>query len=204
MKIICIGRNYAEHAIELGNKVPKEPLFFLKPETAILPRRNPLFYPSFTSDLQYELEIVVKINRLGKNIQKKFAHKYYEEIGLGIDFTARDIQKQCKKDGHPWEKAKAFDGSAVLGSQYIAKNQLDDLNNLNFELFKNGNVVQSGNTKDMIFKIDELIAFVPQYFTLKIGDLIFTGTPAGVGSVQIDDKLEGFLENQKLVAVNIK
>jgi 2-keto-4-pentenoate hydratase/2-oxohepta-3-ene-1,7-dioic acid hydratase in catechol pathway len=204
MKIICIGRNYAEHAIELGNKVPKEPLFFLKPETAILPRRNPLFYPSFTSDLQYELEIVVKINRLGKNIQKKFAHKYYEEIGLGIDFTARDIQKQCKKDGHPWEKAKAFDGSAVLGSQYIAKNQLDDLNNLNFELFKNGNVVQSGNTKDMIFKIDELIAFVSQYFTLKIGDLIFTGTPAGVGSVQIDDKLEGFLENQKLVAVNIK
>lgn len=204
MKIICIGRNYAEHAIELGNKVPKEPLFFLKPETAILSRRNPLFYPSFTSDLQYELEIVVKINRLGKNIQKKFAHKYYEEIGLGIDFTARDIQKQCKKDGHPWEKAKAFDGSAVLGSQYIAKNQLDDLNNLNFELFKNGNVVQSGNTKDMIFKIDELIAFVSQYFTLKIGDLIFTGTPAGVGSVQIDDKLEGFLENQKLVAVNIK
>ncbi|MBT4774940.1 MAG: fumarylacetoacetate hydrolase family protein [Crocinitomicaceae bacterium] len=204
MKIICIGRNYAEHAIELGNKVPKEPLFFLKPETALLPRRNPLFYPSFTSDLQYELEIVVKISRLGKNIQKKFAHKYYDEIGLGIDFTARDIQKQCKKDGHPWEKAKAFDGSAVIGNQYLAKDQLDNLNNLSFQLFKNGTVVQSGNTKDMIFKIDDLIEYVSQYFTLKIGDLIFTGTPVGVGPVQIDDKLEGFLENQKLVAVNIK
>ncbi|MDG2330242.1 MAG: fumarylacetoacetate hydrolase family protein [Flavobacteriales bacterium] len=204
MKIICIGRNYAEHAIELGNKVPKEPLFFLKPETALLPRRNPLFYPSFTSDLQYELEIVVKISRLGKNIQKKFAHKYYDEIGLGIDFTARDIQKQCKKDGHPWEKAKAFDGSAVIGNQYIAKDQLGNLNNLSFQLFKNGTVVQSGNTKDMIFKIDDLIEYVSQYFTLKIGDLIFTGTPVGVGPVQIDDKLEGFLENQKLVAVNIK
>jgi 2-keto-4-pentenoate hydratase/2-oxohepta-3-ene-1,7-dioic acid hydratase in catechol pathway len=204
MKIICIGRNYAEHAIELGNKVPKEPLFFLKPETALLPRRNPLFYPSFTSDLQYELEIVVKISRLGKNIQKKFAHKYYDEIGLGIDFTARDIQKQCKKDGHPWEKAKAFDGSAVIGNQYLAKDQLGNLNNLSFQLFKNGTVVQSGNTKDMIFKIDDLIEYVSQYFTLKIGDLIFTGTPVGVGPVQIDDKLEGFLENQKLVAVNIK
>ena len=141
---------------------------------------------------------------MGKNIQKKFAHKYYDEIGLGIDFTARDIQKQCKKDGHPWEKAKAFDGSAVIGNQYLAKDQLGNLNNLSFQLFKNGTVVQSGNTKDMIFKIDDLIEYVSQYFTLKIGDLIFTGTPVGVGPVQIDDKLEGFLENQKLVAVNIK
>lgn len=204
MKIICIGRNYSEHALELGNNVPAEPMFFLKPETALLPKRNPLYYPSFTANLQYELEVVFKICRLGKNIQKKFAHKYYNEIGLGIDFTARDLQQQCKLDGHPWEKAKAFDGSAVLGNKFIPKEQFNDINNLSFQLLQNGSAVQSGNTKDMIFTIDELIEHVSQFFTLKIGDLIFTGTPSGVGGVSIDDRLEGFLENEKLVSVNIK
>ena len=204
MKIICIGRNYADHAKELGNKVPETPMFFCKPDTAILPKRNPLYYPEFTKDLQYEVELVVKINKLGKHIEQRFAHTYYNEIGLGIDFTARDVQMQCKEKGHPWEKAKAFDGSAVLSQKFLKKQDLGDLANLNIRLTKNGEVVQNGNTKDMIFSIDELICHVSKYMTLKIGDLLFTGTPAGVGPVQIHDRLEGFIEDKKMLAVNIK
>lgn len=204
MKIICIGRNYVDHAKELNNPVPTTPLFFCKPDTAILPKRNPLYIPDFTKDLHHELEIVVKICKLGKNISPKFAHTYYNEIGIGIDFTARDLQRECKEKGLPWEMAKAFDNSAPLGRKFIPISQFDDINNINFHLLKNGEMVQQGNTKDMIFSIDQLIAHVSKYFTLKLGDLIFTGTPAGVGPVQIGDKLEGFLEGEKLLDLNIK
>lgn len=204
MKIICIGRNYVKHAKELGNEVPTEPVFFLKPDSAILPKKQPLFYPSFTNDLQYEIEIVVRINRLGKYIEERFAHKYYNEIGLGIDFTARDIQKECKAKGLPWEKAKGFDGSAVLGRKYLKKDEINDLQNLNFSLFKNGEVVQQGNTSDMLFKVDQIISYISKFYTLKIGDVIFTGTPEGVGPVSINDKLEGFIEDEKLINLIIK
>ncbi len=204
MKIICIGRNYVDHAKELGNKVPSEPLFFNKPDTAILPRRNPLYYPEFTKDLHYEVELVVKICKLGKHIEKKFAPTYYDEIGLGIDFTARDVQKQCKEKGHPWEKAKAFDGSAVLSQKFIPKSSFTDVNDISFHLTLNGDTVQSGNTSEMIFDIDTLVAYVSKYMTLKIGDLIFTGTPAGVGPVQINDRLEGFIGDERMLSVNIK
>ncbi|MFT7615017.1 MAG: acylpyruvate hydrolase [Parvicellaceae bacterium] len=204
MKIICIGRNYIDHAKELGNEIPSEPLFFLKPDTAILPKRNPLYYPEFTNDLHFEIEIVIKISKLGKHIQEKFADTYYNEIGLGIDFTARDVQKECKEKGHPWEKAKAFDGSAILSNQFILKSEFEDVQNIEFSLTKNGEVVQLGNSADMIFNINQLIAYVSRYMTLKIGDLIFTGTPKGVGPVQIHDKLEGFIGGRKMLAVNIK
>lgn len=204
MKIICIGRNYADHAKELGNSVPKAPIFFTKPDTAILPKRNPLYYPEFTNDLQYEVELVVKICKLGKHIEQRFAHTYYNEIGLGIDFTARDVQKQCKEKGHPWEKAKAFDGSAVLGTRYIPVTNFKDVGDINFHLTKNGEVVQKGNSGEMIFSINELIEYVSRFMTLKIGDLIFTGTPQGVGPVKIHDRLEGFIEGEKILAVNIK
>lgn len=204
MKIICIGRNYADHAKELNNALPTEPVFFLKPDTAILPKRQPFFIPDFTNDLHHELEIVIKINKLGKNIKEKFAHTYYSEIGLGIDFTARDLQQKCKEKGLPWEKAKAFDFSAPLGDRFIEVAKFEDLNNLNFRLLKNGQPVQIGNTKDMIFKIDHIISYISQFMTLKIGDLIFTGTPAGVGPVQIGDLLEGYLEEEKLLTLRIK
>jgi len=204
MKIICIGRNYVDHAKELGNTVPTEPIFFLKPDTAILPKRNPLYYPEFTNDLHYEIELVVKICKLGKHIQEKFAHTYYNEIGLGIDFTARDVQKACKEKGHPWEKAKAFDGSAVLSNSFISKSEFEDVKDIDFSLTKNGETAQIGNSSDMIFNVDQLICYVSKYMTLKIGDLIFTGTPKGVGPVQIHDKLEGFIGDQKMLAVNIK
>lgn len=204
MKIICIGRNYVNHAKELGNDVPKEPIFFLKPDSAILPKKQPLFYPDFTKDLHYEVEIVVRINRLGKHIEERFANKYYNEIGLGIDFTARDIQQECKEKGLPWEKAKSFDGSAVLGSKYLKVNEIENLGDLNFSLKKNGELVQQGNTSEMLFKIDEIIAYISRFYTLKIGDLIFTGTPSGVGPVNINDNLEGFIEDQKLINLLIK
>jgi acylpyruvate hydrolase len=204
MKIICIGRNYSEHAKELKNELPTEPLFFLKPDSAILPKKQPLFYPEFTNDLHYELEIVVKINKLGKHIEEKFAHTYYQEIGVGIDFTARDIQQECKAKGLPWEKAKGFDGSAILPKKFINKSNFKDLKDINFKLFKNKEEVQNGNTKDMIFSIDKIIAYISQFYTLKIGDLIFTGTPAGVGPVQIGDTLEGFLEEESLFTLKIK
>jgi acylpyruvate hydrolase len=204
MKIICIGRNYADHAKELNNPVPKEPVFFLKPETAILPKRNPFYYPSFTNDLHHELEIVLRINKLGKNIGERFASTYYNAIGVGIDFTARDIQRNCKEKGLPWEKAKAFDNSAPLSHKFIQVSEFKDLGNINFKLDKNGETVQSGNTKDMLFSFDQIIAYVSQYFTLKIGDLIFTGTPAGVGPVQIGDKLECYIEDQLMLSFNVK
>lgn len=205
MKIICIGRNYADHAKELKNAVPTEPMFFMKPESAILPKRNPLYIPEWTSDLHYEVEVIVKISRLGKYIEEQFAPKYYGEVSLGIDFTARDIQQQCKEKGHPWEKAKAFDGSAVVGKKFFNLEELGgDVGNIDFRLEKNGEVVQQGNTKEMIFSVDQIIAHVSQFMTLKIGDLIFTGTPAGVGPVQLEDVLEGFIGDEKLFRVKIK
>jgi 2-keto-4-pentenoate hydratase/2-oxohepta-3-ene-1,7-dioic acid hydratase in catechol pathway len=203
MKFICIGRNYAEHAKELNNAVPSEPVIFFKPETALLINKQPFFYPEFSKDIHYECEIVVRINRLGKNIQKQFAHRYYEEIGLGIDFTARDLQNHLKEKGLPWEKAKGFDGSAVLG-KFVPVNSLKNKENIEFQLLKNGSVVQTGFSKDMIFDIDAIIEHVSQFVTLKIGDIIFTGTPAGVGPVAVGDKLEGFLEGTSNFTLSVK
>lgn len=203
MKIICIGRNYADHAKELRNELPEFPLFFLKPDTALLSKSKDFYLPDFTSDLHYECEIVVRIDKVGKNIQEKFAANYYNEIGLGIDFTARDLQEECKAKGLPWERAKAFDNSAPIGDFYIHKKELD-LKNLNFRLDKNGESVQKGETKNMIFSIDQIISYVSQFITLKVGDLIFTGTPAGVGPVKIGDQLIGFIEDKKMFELNIK
>lgn len=203
MKIICIGRNYANHAKEMNSPIPDVPMFFMKPDTALLPKKNPFFYPSFTNDLHYECEIVVRINKLGKNIAEKFAHEYYDEIGLGIDFTARDLQQKCKENGHPWEIAKAFEHSAPMSDQFLNKNDLS-MENLNFFLYKNGELVQHGNTKDMIFNIDKLIAYISQFMTLKIGDLVFTGTPEGVGPVQIGDVLKGNIEDTDMFTLKIK
>lgn len=203
MKIICIGRNYADHAAELNNPVPKEPVVFLKPETALIPKNQPFFYPDFSNDIHFEAEIVVKINRLGKNIAIQFAHKYYEEISLGIDFTARDIQQRLKEKGLPWEKAKAFDHSAPTG-KFIPKSKLKNLNDFNFSLLIDGETKQKGNTKNMLFSIDAIIAEVSKYFTLKIGDLIFTGTPAGVGPIAIGNHLEGFIEEEKVFNLKIR
>ncbi|MDL2297339.1 fumarylacetoacetate hydrolase family protein [Bacteroidales bacterium OttesenSCG-928-B11] len=203
MKFICIGRNYADHIHELGHQKPEKPLFFLKPDSAVLQRNRPFFYPDFSKDLHYEVELLVKINKLGKCIQPKFAHTYYQEIGLGIDFTARDIQKECIEKGLPWEMAKAFDNSAVLG-KFFDKSYFPDLNNINFSLFKNEEKVQEGNSGNMIFHIDYIISYVSQFMTLKIGDIIFTGTPEGVGPVHINDRLEGFIENEKVIDFRIK
>ena len=185
MKIICIGRNYAKHIEELANERPTNPVVFMKPDSAILPKRNPFFIPPFSNDVHHEVEILVKINKVGKHIQEKFAHKYYDEIGLGIDFTARDVQSKCKEKGLPWEKAKAFDGSAVIG-EFYPKSEFD-LKEIKFQLLKNDAIVQDGNSTAMLWKIDELIAYVSQYFMLKKGDIIFTGTPAGVGKVEEND-----------------
>ncbi|MCW9041457.1 MAG: fumarylacetoacetate hydrolase family protein, partial [Flavobacteriales bacterium] len=193
MKIICIGRNYIDHAKELNNPIPKEPVFFIKPDTALLPKRNPFVYPSFTKDLHYEVEIVLRINRIGKHIEEKFAHKYYNEIGVGVDFTARDVQQQCKEKGLPWEKAKAFDFSAPT-SDFVPIKNFKDINQLNFELKVNDELRQQGNTKDMLFNFNQIIAYVSQFVTLKIGDYIYTGTPAGVGAVQVNDKIACFME----------
>jgi acylpyruvate hydrolase len=203
MKIICIGRNYVNHAKELGNTIPSEPLFFLKPETAIQPKGHPFFIPDFSNEIHYELELVVRIDRIGKNIDEKFAHKYYSQIGLGIDFTARDIQQKCKEKGWPWEKAKGFDGSAQISRTFIDKSELD-LNNIAFALERNGEQVQNGNSKDMLFSIDKLIAYLSQFYTLKIGDLIYTGTPEGVGKVEQGDILKGFIGKREMFIVPIK
>jgi len=204
MKIICVGRNYADHAKELNNPVPEFPLIFLKPETALLPKNNPFYIPEFTKDVHYEVELVIRINRLGKHISEKHAHSYFDEIGVGIDFTARDVQQRCKEAGHPWEIGKAFDHSAPVSSKFIKVSDLPDLNNINFHLTKNGETVQQGNSEQMIFSFARIIAYVSQYFTLKIGDLIFTGTPAGVGPVAIGDQLQAFVENQNLLKVNVR
>jgi len=202
MKIICIGRNYAKHIEELANERPENPVVFLKPDSAILPKKNPFFIPSFSNDVHYEVEILVKINKVGKHIAKRFAHKYYDEIGLGIDFTARDVQQKCKEKGLPWEKAKAFDGSAVVG-EFYPKSEFN-LENLSFQLLKNDEVVQDGNTNAMLWKIDELISHVSQYFTLKKGDLIYTGTPAGVGKVSENDVLIGQIADHKSFEIRVK
>lgn len=203
MKIICVGRNYVDHIAELENVRPDEPVVFLKPDTAIAQPNLPFFIPEFSNEVHYEVEVLVRINRIGKHIQPKFAGKYYSEIGLGIDFTARDVQQQLKSKGLPWEKAKAFDGSAFVGA-WFDKATLGDLTALSFSLYKNGEVVQDGSTSHMLWSIDALIGHVSQYFTLKIGDIIFTGTPAGVGPVAKNDRLEGFLKGQKSFSLTVK
>lgn len=204
MKIICVGRNYAAHARELNNDVPEVPVIFLKPETALLPKNHPFFYPEFSKDIHFETELVVRINRLGKHISEKHAHKYYNEIGIGLDFTARDVQQECKAKGLPWERAKSFDHAAPVGRKFLHVNHLPDRHNISFHLLKNGEMVQQGKSGDMIFSIDRIIAEVSTFLTLKIGDLIFTGTPAGVGPIQIGDRLEGYVENQHLLTVNVR
>ena len=203
MKIICIGRNYAEHAKEMKSEVPTEPVFFMKPDTALLKDGEPFYYPEFTKDLHHEIEVVIKINKVGKHIDAQFAHKYYDEIGLGIDFTARDLQSQCKAKGLPWEKAKAFDASAPLG-KFVSKSQLGNLNDINFELKINGVSRQVGNTKDLLFTFDQVIAYVSQFVTLKVGDLIYTGTPEGVGPVAIGDQLQGYLNGDLFLDFEVK
>lgn len=203
MKLICIGRNYTEHITELDNEKPTEPVVFLKPDTAILIKKQPFFIPDFSDDVHHEVEILIKINKVGKHINKKFAHKYYDQIGLGIDFTARDLQAQLKAKGLPWEKAKGFDGAAVIGD-WIEKSEIEDVDNINFSLEKNGTLVQIGNTSHMLWKIDEIIEYVSKYFTLKIGDIIFTGTPSGVGKVFNNDKLTGFVEGKSMFSITVK
>lgn len=204
MKIICIGRNYSDHAKELGNVLTEEPMFFCKPDSALLPKGNPFYIPDWSKNVHYEIELVVRINRLGKNIEEQFANRYYEEIGLGIDFTARDVQDELKKKGHPWEKAKGFDGSAVISNHFISINEFENLNNISFSLKKNSELVQQGNSHDMIYSVDKIISHVSQYMTLKIGDYIFTGTPAGVGQVAIGDVLDGYIGERKMLGVKVK
>ncbi|MDA9908588.1 fumarylacetoacetate hydrolase family protein [Schleiferiaceae bacterium] len=204
MKIICIGRNYAQHAKELNNTIPEEPVVFLKPDTAILLKKHPFFIPEHSNDVHHEIEVVVKINRLGKHIEPRFAHKYYDEIALGIDFTARDVQTRCKENGLPWEKAKAFDGSAAVSRFFSLDKVGKDIQDINFHLDINGKTVQEGNTSNMLFPVDELISHVSKYFTLKTGDLIFTGTPSGVGRVERGDLLELFLEKERIFYFNVK
>ncbi len=203
MKLICIGRNYASHIEELKNERPTEPVVFLKPDSAILLKQHPFVIPEFSDDIHHEIEILVRINKVGKYIEPKFAHKYYDEISVGIDFTARDLQQKLKDKGLPWEKAKAFDGSAVIG-EFLSKTQFESIENLTFELTNNGKTVQKGNNSHMLWKIDELISYVSQFFTLKIGDIIFTGTPEGVAAVKPGDILEGFLEQNKLFRIQVK
>ncbi|SDR08168.1 fumarylacetoacetate hydrolase family protein [Flagellimonas zhangzhouensis] len=203
MKLICIGRNYVDHINELNNERPSEPVVFIKPDSAILPKEQDFYIPEFSNDVHYEVEVLVKIKKVGKHIAQEFAHKYYDEIGLGIDFTARDLQSKLKEKGLPWEKAKGFDGAAVVGN-WLPKTKFEDLNNINFSLSKNGEVVQDGNTSLMLWKIDEIIAYVSTYFMLKKGDIIFTGTPAGVGKVSPNDYLVGVLEGEKIFEINVR
>lgn len=203
MKLICIGRNYTDHIKELESEKPTDPVVFLKPDTAILLKKQPFFIPDFSDNVHHEVEVLVKINKVGKYIDKKFAHKYYDDIGLGIDFTARDLQAQLKAKGLPWEKAKAFDGAAVVG-KWLPKTKFQNIDDINFSLKKNDEVVQNGNTALMLWKIDELIEYVSKYFTLKIGDIIFTGTPAGVGKVFAEDQLKGYLEDEEMFSIKIK
>lgn len=203
MKIICIGRNYREHAKELNNAVPEKPVFFMKPDTALLQKNNPFFYPDFSKNVQYETEIVLKINRNGRHIEEQFAHKYFDEISVGIDFTARDLQAEQKKKGLPWEIAKAFDQSAPVG-KFLPKSQFSDLNDINFSLKINGETRQQGNTKNMMFGFDRIVSYISQFVSLKPGDLIFTGTPEGVGPIAIDDHFEVFIEQEKLLEFNVK
>jgi len=202
MKIICIGRNYAEHAKEMKSEVPTEPVFFMKPETALLKDKD-FYYPEFTKDLHHEVELVLKISKNGKHIAEEFASQYYNEIGIGIDFTARDIQQKCKEKSLPWEKAKAFDNAAPIG-EFIPKANFTSLSNISFQLNINGKARQIGNTKDLLFSFEKIISYVSQFITLKTGDLIYTGTPEGVSAVHIGDVLEAFIDNKKLFHLHIK
>ncbi|MFW5656429.1 MAG: fumarylacetoacetate hydrolase family protein [Bacteroidota bacterium] len=203
MKIICIGRNYVDHAKELNNPLPGKPVFFLKPDTSLLRNNQPFYHPDFSDEVHYEVEIILRINRVGKNIEPEFADRYFSDLGLGIDFTARDLQRDAKEKGLPWELAKAFDNSAVLGT-FKQKRKFDDVENIRFYLEKNGEKVQEGNTKDMIFNFNHIISYVSRFLTLKIGDLIYTGTPAGVGPVKIGDKFIGYIEGEKMFECEIK
>ncbi|WP_419212221.1 fumarylacetoacetate hydrolase family protein [Maribacter sp. X9] len=203
MKIICIGRNYAAHIAELQNERPEEPVIFIKPDSSVLPKQQDFYIPDFSNDIHYEVEVLVKIKKVGKHISEEFASTYYDEIGLGIDFTARDLQSKLKEKGLPWEKAKGFDGAAVIGD-WLPKTLFEDVNDLNFKLLKNSEIVQQGNTNLMLWKIDEIIAYVSTFFMLKKGDIVFTGTPAGVGKVSANDYLSGHLENKELFTVKIK
>ncbi|MBP8849173.1 MAG: fumarylacetoacetate hydrolase family protein [Breznakibacter sp.] len=203
MKFICIGRNYRDHALELNNQVPSEPVIFMKPDTALLRGNSPFYIPQFSNEVHHEVEILVRICKVGRSIEERFAHRYYDEIGIGIDFTARDLQDELKKKGLPWEKAKAFDSSAYV-SEFFPKSKYCDLANLNFGLKINGETKQSGNTSEMIFTIDQIISYVSRFFTLKIGDIIFTGTPAGVGRVNANDVLELFIEEESMAICKIK
>ncbi|SDE50622.1 2-keto-4-pentenoate hydratase/2-oxohepta-3-ene-1,7-dioic acid hydratase (catechol pathway) [Pricia antarctica] len=203
MKLICIGRNYADHIKELKNERPDAPVVFIKPDSAILPKDQNFYIPEFTNDVHYEVEVLVKIKKVGKHIDAKFAHTYYDEVGLGIDFTARDLQSKLKEKGLPWEKAKGFDGAAVIG-KWLPKSAFKDLNSLDFSLEKNGEEVQKGNTKLMLWKIDELVAYVSQFFMLKKGDILFTGTPSGVGKIITNDYLVGVLEGNEMFSVSVK
>ena len=203
MKILAIGMNYPSHVKEMSDILSSEPVIFSKPESALLLNNKPFFYPDFSANIQYETEIVVKISRLGKNIAPKFAHRYYSEITVGIDFTARDLQKRCKEKGQPWEIAKAFDNSAPIG-RFVAKTNFSDIQNINFHLDMNGTTVQQGNTKDMMFTVDQIIAHISRFFTIKIGDLIFTGTPQGIGPVKIGDRLQAYLENELVLDFKVK
>ena len=203
MKLICIGRNYTDHIEELQNERPEEPVVFIKPDSAILPKDQDFYIPEFSNDIHYEVEVLVRIKRVGKHIAEKFAYKYYDEIGLGIDFTARDLQTRLKEKGLPWEKAKGFDGSAVIG-EWLPKDDMGDLNGIHFSLIKNGAAVQEGNTRFMLWKIDELIAYVSRFFMLKKGDILFTGTPSGVGKIAPNDYLSGTLEGREMFSVRVK
>ncbi|MBG6132414.1 2-keto-4-pentenoate hydratase/2-oxohepta-3-ene-1,7-dioic acid hydratase in catechol pathway [Aquimarina sp. EL_43] len=203
MKLICIGRNYTDHIEELENERPEDPVVFIKPDTSILLKKQPFFIPDFSDDIHHEVEVLVKINKVGKYIDKKFAHKYYNEVSLGIDFTARDLQAKLKAKGLPWEKAKAFDGAAVIG-KWVSKDEYEDIDAIDFRLEKNSETAQHGNTRLMLWKIDELIEYVSKYFTLKIGDIIFTGTPAGVGVVKPNDILTGYINNQQFFSIKVK
>lgn len=203
MKLICVGRNYAAHIEELSNEVPKDPVIFLKPDTSILLKKQPFFIPDFSDNVHYEVEVLVKINRIGKYIDEKFAHKYYNEIGIGIDFTARDIQEECKKNGLPWERAKGFDGSAQISNEFINK-ELLILNDINFSLSLNNSIMQAGNSKNMIFSFDQIISYISKYYTLRAGDLIYTGTPSGVGRVERGDSLSCFINSNEMLKVNVK
>ena len=203
MKIICVGRNYAAHIEELQNERPEHPVLFLKPDTSILLKKQPFFIPDFSEEVHHEVEVLVKIKRIGKHIDRKFAHKYYDEIGLGIDFTARDLQSQLKEKGLPWEKAKAFDGAAVVG-KFLPKKTFESADDINFHLEKNNETVQRANTALMLWKIDELIEYISKYFTLKIGDIIFTGTPAGVAKVNPNDILTGYLNDTQVFSIKVK
>jgi 2-keto-4-pentenoate hydratase/2-oxohepta-3-ene-1,7-dioic acid hydratase in catechol pathway len=203
MKIICIGRNYSEHVKELNSLIPSEPVFFMKPDSALLLGDKPFFLPEFSKEIHHEIELVVKINRIGKHIEKQFANRYYNEITAGIDFTARDLQNKCRKEGNPWEIAKAFDGSAVLG-KFLSLSLYKDINNISFHLKVNNKIVQQGTTADMLFNVDTIISYTSQFVTLKIGDIIYTGTPKGVGCVNVNDHLEGFIEDRKVFDFEVK